>query len=300
MSKWIMFVFLFVLSCGDMSRSTSCTIDGEDCRKANRVITQVKNGSSCSVSETDSFIKVSCTDGTESIINKPKNGQSGSDGKDGADGVDGSNGSDGYSIVFLITDSQTCATGGKMILLAQDTNRNGVLDLSGDSGLQSADACNGATGETGQKGDKGDTGEKGEVGETGQTGSQGDKGDTGETGSQGETGSKGDKGDTGEKGDKGDTGAAGQDGADGANGQDAPVSLFSTVTVIDPCGDKSGVYDEVLLKLADGSILASFSDDANGKNTRFSLLVPGSYMTTDGSKCYFTVNSNMAVVNQHY
>lgn len=136
-----------------------------------------------------------------------------------------------------------------MVLLAQDTNRNGVLDLGIDTDLQSADICNGAVGEKGDKGDKGDTG---------------------------------------------------ADGKDGVDGQDAPVTPFSAVTIIDPCGDKAGIYDEILLKLADGSILASFSDDANGKNTRFSLLSPGDFVVTDGSKCYFTIDSNGNIINEHY
>ena len=126
-----------------------------------------------------------------------------------------------------------------MILLATDINRNGTLDLTGDSDLQSADICNGTDG-------------------------------------------------------------VGQVGPQGIPGQNAPANQFSVVSVIDPCGDKSGVYDEVMLKLGNGSILASFSDNANGKNTRFSLLTPGSYVTTDGSMCFFTVNSNMDITNEHY
>ena len=90
-------------------------------------------------------------------------------------------------------------------------------------------------------------------------------------------------------------GTNGVDGADGQDGQDASLPPTSIVAVIDPCGDAPGIYDEVLLKLQDGNILASFSQNQSGLNTRFSLLSPGSYQTTDGTSCVFTVNSDMSV-----
>lgn len=90
-------------------------------------------------------------------------------------------------------------------------------------------------------------------------------------------------------------------GIDGEDGQDAPVvSAYTPVRIIDPCGDNPGVWDEVLLELADGSILASFSDKANGQNTRFVLLMPGSYITTDGDSCTFTVNNDGEIVNESH
>lgn len=67
------------------------------------------------------------------------------------------------------------------------------------------------------------------------------------------------------------------------------------VAIIDPCGDSAGIHDEVLLRLQDNSILASFSDSASGSNTRFSLIDAGSYVTTDGSNCHFTVSASGAV-----
>jgi hypothetical protein len=73
--------------------------------------------------------------------------------------------------------------------------------------------------------------------------------------------------------------------ANGVNGMDAITS------VIDPCG-KQAAYDEVLLQLSNGLLLASFSDNASGKNTRFSVIGNGNYVTTDGTGCRFTVNNN--------
>ena len=90
----------------------------------------------------------------------------------------------------------------------------------------------------------------------------------------------------------GKDGLNGVNGANGTNGLDATVPEGTNITeVIDPCGDAIGIIDEVLLKLSNGQVLASFSENANGKNTRFSLIPTGSYVTTDGSNCHFTVDA---------
>lgn len=89
----------------------------------------------------------------------------------------------------------------------------------------------------------------------------------------------------------------------------ANLEGYSNITSIkDPCGDKANVYDEVFLVLSTGEILTSFSDQANGKNTRFAKLVPGSFITTDNSNCYFTVVADpvpgkpnqVKLTNEHY
>lgn len=67
---------------------------------------------------------------------------------------------------------------------------------------------------------------------------------------------------------------------------------FSNVEVMDPCGDTPGKVDEVLLRLSDGTVLVSFSDNAAGNNTRFALIAPGTYSTTDGTGCTFTLGSD--------
>lgn len=71
------------------------------------------------------------------------------------------------------------------------------------------------------------------------------------------------------------------------------------VSIKDPCGSQ-GSYNEVLLKLSNGKYLASFSENANGLNTRFVLLTDGNFRTTDGSGCYFTVSGSGTVIsNEH-
>lgn len=67
------------------------------------------------------------------------------------------------------------------------------------------------------------------------------------------------------------------------------------VEALDVCGDSPGHIDEVLLRLSDGTLLASFSDNVNGLNTRFSIIPPGNYQTSDGTSCFFTVHNDGTV-----
>lgn len=97
----------------------------------------------------------------------------------------------------------------------------------------------------------------------------------------------------GEVGAVGATGAIGAQGPQGEQGEMGPTSPNSIATVIDPCGDHPTKHDEVILQLENGLLLASFSDNANGLNTRFSLLGNGTYGTTDGTSCTFTVSSGV-------
>lgn len=115
-------------------------------------------------------------------------------------------------------------------------------------------------------------------------------------------GPKGDVGDKGDKGDKGDQGEQGIPGQDGEDGDDAAPTPYTPVALVNPCGDAPGVYDEILIKLANGQLVASFSANANGNNTRFAVLTPGTYVTTDGDSCVFTVDSNGDITyeNHHY
>lgn len=62
-----------------------------------------------------------------------------------------------------------------------------------------------------------------------------------------------------------------------------------------PCGDASGRFDEAVLKLSSGKLLAYFESSGNRFLTE---LTPGSYRSTDYSPyCYFTVNANNEIVN---
>jgi hypothetical protein len=83
----------------------------------------------------------------------------------------------------------------------------------------------------------------------------------------------------------------GTNGAQGIQGIQGPVSTFSVVSAITPCGKTSSPYKEVLLCLQSGDILASFSDNANGLNTRFAFITTGSFIDTDDSGCTFNVSA---------
>jgi hypothetical protein len=75
---------------------------------------------------------------------------------------------------------------------------------------------------------------------------------------------------------------------------------FLPVAIVNPCGDAPGIIDEVFLQLSNGTLLASFSANASGLNTRFAVLPAGSYQTTDGDNCKFDVTANGEVVNERH
>jgi len=59
--------------------------------------------------------------------------------------------------------------------------------------------------------------------------------------------------------------------------------------VIDPCGDYPNHYDEVLLKMGSGTIIAYFE---SGNKRFLSIIKQGNYRTTDKQKCHFSVDIN--------
>jgi hypothetical protein len=144
---------------------------------------------------------------------------------------------------------------------------------------------------------------------TGPEGRQGNQGVPGERGPAGLPGEQGEPGQQGERGDSCTVSSApggaqisctdgsssfisdGTDGVDGQDGADAPPSPYTVSEVLDPCGDAPNIIDEVLLKMANGQVLVLFADNSNGKNPRLSVLPPGTYVTSDGSNCMFTLTS---------
>lgn len=171
-------------------------------------------------------------------------------------------------------------------------------------------------------------GPQGTTGKQGATGSQGSQGSVGEVGSQGPQGSQGSAGASGSscsieqytngalitctdgtiaaiyngavgaqgsQGSQGETGSQGSVGTTGAQGSSAPAGAFQIVEVIDPCGTQPG-FNEVLLKTADGKIIAHYAD---GAKQFLSILTPNNYRTTDFTPCYFTVNPDMTISNEH-
>lgn len=137
-------------------------------------------------------------------------------------------------------------------------------------------------------------------------------GPKGEQGLPGETitGPAGPRGDSGDRGSDGVsvTGPAGQscnittnslgalitcgitstqvfNGTDGVNATPVtPIFLCPTLT--------GGVFKEYLLRI-NGDLFAVY---ASGSTTGLAKLWPGSWVTTDGRSCHFTINSNLDVV----
>lgn len=90
----------------------------------------------------------------------------------------------------------------------------------------------------------------------------------------------------------------GSNGTNGTNGQDGvspPASAYSVTQIVDVCG-KQAAFDEVLLRLANGQLLAHY---ASGANQFLTVLTPGNYVTTDGTHCYFTVDNDLQISNIH-
>lgn len=82
----------------------------------------------------------------------------------------------------------------------------------------------------------------------------------------------------------------------GENGQDgapATPTPYVVTEFIDPCGDHPGHLDELVLRLADGSLMAHY---ASGSLQFITLITPGDYVTTDKQKCHFTVTLAREVV----
>jgi hypothetical protein len=95
----------------------------------------------------------------------------------------------------------------------------------------------------------------------------------------------------------GANGASGQAGTNGTNGANGGTISFSLVQAIMPCGSSSSPWKEVLLGLQGGQLLSSFSENANGLNTRFSFIPNGTYQDTDSSGCNFTVTGDGSTVS---
>lgn len=96
----------------------------------------------------------------------------------------------------------------------------------------------------------------------------------------------------GSAGVKGDTGASG---SNGTNGHDSPITPYSITDVLLPCGAGGG-YDEVLLRLGDGQLLAHFTE---GSREFLSILKPGNYVTASIPACYFSIDAGNNLFNTH-
>jgi hypothetical protein len=223
----------------------------------------------CSISQTDDGVLIQCTDGTQALVKNGEDGETGAVGATGAQGAAGSNGTNGTNGL---------------------NGSNGVNGSNGHSIVYStlaATSCSNGGQTVMLAVDSNDNLSL----------------DIDDTNIQSVTicnGNDGAQGATGQAGTNGTNGSNGSNGTNGTNGLNAPPTPFTPVGLINPCGDANGIYDEIFLKLSNGTLLASFSDNTAGNNTRFSVLVPGTYSTTDNDHCIFTVDSNNNIVNENH
>lgn len=92
----------------------------------------------------------------------------------------------------------------------------------------------------------------------------------------------------------------GRNGINGTNGTNGVTSTYSITSLVNPCGDAPGIADEVFLKLVDGTLLWLQVDNASGLNARLAIAQPGSWITTDGDNCQFTLNADGSISNENH
>jgi hypothetical protein len=98
-------------------------------------------------------------------------------------------------------------------------------------------------------------------------------------------------------GQNGAVGPVGPPGPQGQPGQNALANAIGIKGYIYPCGQEFA-NDEIFLRLTDGKILALY--DGGPHEDRLALLAPGNYITTDRNKnqaCQLTVDSNLNVTS---
>ena len=95
----------------------------------------------------------------------------------------------------------------------------------------------------------------------------------------------------GKDGKNGADGAPGVNGSPGRDGTSPEPSAYDIAEIIDPCG-KQAAHDEVILRLTNGSLLAHYSD---GQKQFFAVIGAGTYQSTDGTRCVFSVDANNVV-----
>lgn len=189
-------------------------------------------------------------------------------------------------------------------------------------GEENQDVCEPQRGEKGEQGPPGPQGRQGVQGSPGPVGPSGSAGPVGAVGSRGQTGAQGAGGAEGPAGPTGPQGTSctvqqvvngaiiscqdgtqvvlldgqpGADGMDGEDGADAPPTPFTVVGLVDPCGPQAA-WDEVLLRLGNGQLMAHYS---SGNREFLTIVGPGNYTTTDSTRCAFTVDSNLSIINEH-
>lgn len=75
------------------------------------------------------------------------------------------------------------------------------------------------------------------------------------------------------------------------NGQKAQIPDYTPVEPIYACGENVA-SKEVLLRLNNGKLLGSFSNNTQGAMTRLAFISDGTFMNTDNSSCIFMLSTS--------
>ncbi len=172
-----------------------------------------------------------------------------------------------------------CSTGGIVYKIYLDANQNNILD-EGDGVLKKYSVCNGTNGTNGSNGSNGHNGNgvafrvvAAPVSVCAAGGSTvmmaTDVASTGVYSVE----------------------APNQQSMTICNGQNAVLPDYTPVEPILACGDNVA-YKEVLLRLQNGQVLGSFSNDTGGTMTRLAFIPDGNYMNTDNSGCTFSLSTS--------
>ena len=76
----------------------------------------------------------------------------------------------------------------------------------------------------------------------------------------------------------------------GIDGISPELVEYNIIEIINPCED--GLLDEVLIRFGSGEILAHY---ASGSQQFFTIIGPGTYVTTDGTNCHFRIHDDGTV-----
>lgn len=258
-----------------------------------------------------SLLAVACSKSVKQMESRFITGPKGEAGEKGDTGNNGLS-----SLIAVLHSAPTCLAGGITVLTGVDSNNDNVLSAQEVS--NSVPVCNGVDGNQGATGQNGHNAVTDLVGyNNGGGASCPNKGitllvgtDLNDNGLLDLTevvssrdvcdGVAGANGSNGSNGANGQNGATGQQGNPGINGTNAPSNPFEVVELVDPCGDQAGAVDEIFLRLRNNTLIASFSENENGNNTRFAVIGAGSYMTTDGTRCFFSVDAQGNLFNERF
>jgi len=90
----------------------------------------------------------------------------------------------------------------------------------------------------------------------------------------------------GTPGPQGEQGPAGQDGKDGMDGVDGKDAVVETIQLCPDIAPANNQFTEYLVRI-NGSLYGVY---ASGQKIGLTKLFPGSWMTTDGRNCHFTID----------